>query len=62
MMHMEATCRTLQLCRTDGLCRRKGSATETWLTLWSLQQHSVNPPNMDVRLARFAYLMMYALD
>jgi hypothetical protein len=50
------------MCRIDELCRRKGSPTETWFTMWGLQQHSVNLPYMDVRMARFTYLMMYALD
>jgi hypothetical protein len=62
LLHLEAKCRMLLLCRMDDQGRQQGTPTERWLTMWSLRRRGANPPYLDKRLARFAYLQMYGID
>lgn len=62
LVHLEAKCRNLLLCRLDALCERKGSLTAQWLTFWGLRRRCVNLPPMDKRLTKFPYVLLDVLD
>lgn len=61
LIHMEAKCQALQMCRLDEMRRKEESPTAKWLKRWELQHHSTNPPTKDAQLNRFAYLQTPAL-